>query len=156
MIPTTNNDSTTHNPVGRFMVAVGAVISNPNGEILLLKRSLKLDWHPGEWEILYGRIAQFEDPRTGLIRETKEEVGLDIAIGQPLTVWHIYRGHEQTAHNELVGITFIAETTDINVQISDEHDEYRWVMPEVALQLVKEEGIKRDITAYVAHYSRRT
>lgn len=150
MTTTTNNDSTTHNPVGRFMVAVGAVISNPDGKILLMKRSSKLDWHPGEWEILYGRIAQFEDPHAGLIRETKEEVGLDITVGQPLTVWHIYRGHEQTAYNELVGITFIAETTNINVQISDEHDEYRWIMPEEALQLVKVEGIKQDITAFIS------
>lgn len=146
---TVNNDSTTQNPVGRFMVAVGAVISNPGGQILLLKRSSKLDWQPGEWEIPYGRIAQFEDPQTGLIRETKEELGIEIQAGKPLTVWHIFRGHEQTAYNELVGITFTATTNETSISISDEHDEYRWVTPAEALDLVKIDGIKRDIQAYI-------
>ncbi len=150
---TVDNSNTSKNPVGRFMVAVGAVIVNSERKILLVKRSTKLDWQPGEWEILYGRIAQFEDPKAGLIRETKEELGIAINVGQPLTVWHIFRGHESTAHNELVGITFTASTTNLNITLSDEHEEYRWVTYEEAMQLVKVEGIKRDLTAYVSHQS---
>ena len=56
-----NNQSTKDNPVGRFMVAVGAIIQHrQTKKILLCQRSIDLDWHPGEWEIGYGRIAQFE------------------------------------------------------------------------------------------------
>ena len=94
-----DNANTQQNPVGRFMVAVGAVIVNPTGEILLIKRSKKLDWHPGEWEIMYGRIAQHEDPQTGLAREIAEELGIAVVAGTPLTCWHIYRGHEEIAEN---------------------------------------------------------
>ncbi len=144
-----NNDSTQGNPVGRFMVAAGAVIANSKGQILLTKRSAKLDWHPGEWEILYGRLAQFEDVQSGVIRETKEELGIDIQIGKPLTVWHIYRGHEQSAYNELIGITFAATTDATEIRLSDEHEEYGWFTPTEALARANIEGIKRDIEAYI-------
>ncbi len=146
-----DNSNTIQNPVGRFMVAVGAVITNPEGKILLIKRSQKLDWHPGEWEIMYGRIAQHEDPKDGLARELEEELGISVVVGRPLTCWHIYRGHEETAENELIGITYSATTTDTEVKLSDEHEECRWVTPNEALELIKVKGIERDIKAYIDH-----
>lgn len=144
-----DNDNNELNPVGRFMVAVGAVIVNPKGQILLIKRSQMLDWHPGEWEIMYGRIAQHEDAQMGLAREIKEELGIEVIAGKPLTCWHIYRGNEETAHNELIGITFLATTERVDIKLSEEHEEYRWVTPQQALDLIKVDGIKRDINAYI-------
>lgn len=144
-----DNNSSEHNPVGRFMVAVGAVVVNTKGQILLIKRSSKLDWHPGEWEIMYGRIAQHEDAQRGLAREVQEELGIEVVAGSPLTCWHIYRGHEESAHNELIGITFLATTEQLEIKLSEEHEEYRWVSPQEALDLIKVEGIKRDINAYI-------
>lgn len=144
-----DNSNTIKNPVGRFMVAVGAVIANGKGQILLIKRSHKLDWHPGEWEIMYGRLAQHEGTLDGLARELKEELGITVVVGRPLISWHIYRGHEETAENELIGITFVATTNDVEVKLSDEHEEYRWVSPEEALDLIKVDGIKRDINAFI-------
>ena len=144
-----DNTNSEHNPVGRFMVAVGAVITNPVGKILLIKRSQKLDWHPGEWEIMYGRIAQHESPQSGLVREVGEELGITITAGTPLTCWHIYRGHEETAENELIGITFLASTDQLDIKLSDEHEEYSWVTPTEALELIKVDGIKRDINAFI-------
>ena len=132
------------------MVAVGAVIANSEGKILLIKRSKKLDWHPGEWEIMYGRIAQHEDTKDGLTRELNEELGISIVVGRPLTCWHIYRGHEETAENELIGITFLATTDQLKIKLSDEHEEYRWVTPKEALDLIQVDGIKRDINAFIS------
>lgn len=151
MVKKVDNSNIAHNPVGRFMVAVGAVIANSEGKILLIKRSQKLDWHPGEWEIMYGRIAQHEDPQSGLAREIKEELGITVTAGSPLTCWHIYRGHEEIAENELIGITFRATTTETVVKLSDEHEEYRWVNTDEALKLIKVDGIKRDVQALVSH-----
>lgn len=49
-----NNHSTKANPVGRFMVAVGAIIKLKGTEkILLIRRAKMQDWQPNEWEILY-------------------------------------------------------------------------------------------------------
>lgn len=144
-----NNKDTRENPVGRFMVAVGAIIElNKTGKILILKRSQKLDWHAGEWEIHYGRMGQFEDVEKSLRRESREETGItDIEIIKPLTAWHIFRGREK-AENELIGITFHCRTNSEEVKISNEHSDFRWVKPAEALKLIKTEGIKRDVIAY--------
>lgn len=145
-----NNHSSEKNPVGRFMVAVGAVIEHEKtGKILILRRADSEDWQGGEWEIDYGRIDQFEDPEHGLRREVREETGLaDLTIGRVLSVWHIHRGEEKSAHNDLIGITFATTTRSNSVTLSHEHSEYRWVDPEEALALISVEGIRRDVKLY--------
>lgn len=146
-----SNISTKENPVGRFMVASGAVIELADtGKILVVQRSSSLDWHPDEWEILYGRIGQFEDTEEGLRREISEESGItDLEIIAVLTVWHIFRGTAETAENELIGITYHCKTVQTELKLSDEHRNYMWVTPEQALEMVKVSGIKRDILKYI-------
>lgn len=152
-----NNQSTATNPVGRFMVAAGAVIEHQQtGKILLVQRAATLDWHPNEWEVVYGRIDQHEDVETGLRRELREETGLvDLTVESLLTQWHIYRG-PQAAENELIGLTFHATTRQSVINVSDEHQAYRWVTPEEALQLVTIPGILRDVRAFQAKVNTRS
>ncbi len=146
-----NNRTSKENPVGRFMVASGAVIEQgSSGKILIIQRSADLDWHPNEWEILYGRIDQFEDTEAGLKREVHEEVGIsELELIEVLTVWHIFRGTEQTAENELIGVTYHCRTTQSEPKLSHEHQNYKWVSPTEALGIVKVDGIKRDIIKFM-------
>lgn len=150
MTPQPNNQSTTQNPVGRFMVATGAIIENEKtGKILIIQRNLDQDWQGGEWEICYGRIDQFEDTTAGLKRELKEELGLTkLEIKNVLTVWHIFRGPEK-AKNELIGITYHCTTAEENIALSHEHIAYQWTTPEAALKLIKVEGIRRDLLKFI-------
>ena len=149
-VPKVNNDSTAHNPVGRFMVAVGAVLElDTTGKILLVQRQPALDWRGGEWEIVYGRIAQFESPEVGLRREIKEEIGVeDLEIVKYLRVWHMFRGHEETAENELVGITYHCRTQTQHIELSEEHTNYQWVDLDEALKVVSIDGIKEDLQRF--------
>jgi len=149
MIQQPNNTSTSTNPVGRFMVAVGAVIEQSSTKkVLLLQRHATLDWHPGEWEVEYGRIDQFEDPEAGLHREIAEETGItDLTVGPILRVWHIYRG-PQTAENDLIGITYACQTRTQQVTLSAEHQAYKWVTVEEALQLIFQPKIRQDVELF--------
>lgn len=138
------------NKIGRFMVALGAVIEAPDREILILKRANNYDWQEGEWEIPYGRMHQFEEPLESLKREIKEETGItQLEIEKPFSVWHIFRGKEKTAEKELVGITFSAKVKNKKVVLSSEHSEYKWVKPKEALELIKVPGIKRDVEKFM-------
>jgi 8-oxo-dGTP diphosphatase len=150
-----NNQSTTKNPVGRFMVASGAVIElGTTGKILLIQRNSDLDWHPNEWEIMYGRIDQFEDTESGLKREVREEVDItDLEIVEVLTVWHIFRGSEEIAENELIGVSYHCRTNQSAPVLSDEHQAYKWLNPEQALKLIKVDGIRRDIEKFMERSS---
>lgn len=145
-----NNQSTSQNPVGRFMVAAGAVIELVGtDQILIVRRAPELDWQPNEWEITYGRIDQGESVEQGLRREVREELGItDLTLVQPMTCWHIYRG-PVAPENEVIGFTYFATTPSNTVSLSSEHSEFRWVKPEEALTTIKLEGIQRDIKKYL-------
>lgn len=145
-----NNQSTKTNPVGRFMVAAGAVITQKDtGKILINQRASTLDWRPNDWEIIYGRIDQHESLEDGLRREVKEEVGItDLEVQQILRAWHIYRGTEATAQNDLIGVTYWCETTTSEVTISSEHQAFRWVSVAEALDLITTEGIRLDLQEF--------
>lgn len=145
-----HNLATETNPVGHFMVAVGGMIElRDTGKILIIQRAADQDWRGGEWETQYGRIDQFEDTIMGLRREISEETGLtEIEIKDILTVWHMFRGSRK-AENEIIGVTYWVRSSAENVQLSFEHAQYRWVDPEEALELITEEGIRRDIQKFV-------
>lgn len=140
---------------GKFNIAVGAIIEDrADGAILLLKRSSQADFSPGIWEDITGRLHQFEHPEVGARREIKEECGLDVDIIKPLKIFHIFRG-EETADNELVGIIYWCQTDTSAVKLSSEHEEYKWLKPEEALELVEHPGVREDIGTFVQERSKR-
>ena len=60
-------------------VGVGAFTLNERGEVLLMRRSLNKSM-PGMWIIPGGKVDFGESLTAAVIRETKEEVGVDIVI----------------------------------------------------------------------------
>lgn len=58
---------------------VGAIIYNKKGEVLLTKRSIP---PIGKIDIPGGFLENGEDPINGLKREVREEIGVDISIGE--------------------------------------------------------------------------
>jgi len=69
-----------------------------------------------------GRLAFGEAPKTALMREINEEVGLKVEILRPLDVWHMIKGHYQ-----LVGINYLCIWKAGEVILSDEHEAYEWL-----------------------------
>ena len=133
-------------------MAVGAVIEYiPSGKILMLKRSPALDFDAGEWEPgISGRMKQCEELEDALRRETFEETGIrDIEILKPLTAHHLFRG-KSIAENELILIMYYCRTDSFEVQISEEHEEYRWATPEEGLELAgSHAGMRQDIETFI-------
>jgi len=71
-----------------------------------------------------------------------------LEICKVLTVWHIFRGKEKSANNELIGITFHCKVDTDEIKLSAEHSDYKFASPKEALNEVKQEGIRRDILAF--------
>lgn len=135
--------------IGRFLVAMGAIIENKNtGKILLLKRGIQKDFSPDIWEYPTGRLNQFEEPLNGLRREVFEETGLEVDIIKPINIFHFFRG-EQIAEKELVGIMYWCQASVEAVVVSEEHSDYQWVTVEEALKLVTKPSMQADIQAFI-------
>lgn len=133
---------------GRFQVAAGAVIERKDTkDVLLIHRSASQ--YAGDiWEIPIGRMEQFETFEAGLRREVLEETGItDLEIGRPISTFDFMRG-EHSAENEVRAVVFVARTSQTEVKLSHEHDGYRWLSIDEAIDLVEQPGIKRDLITF--------
>ncbi|MEV6523738.1 NUDIX hydrolase [Longispora sp. NPDC051575] len=63
------------------LLAAGALISDADGRVLLVKPTYKSGWDlPG------GYVDEGESPLEGCVREVREELGLDLPLRGPLVV----------------------------------------------------------------------
>jgi 8-oxo-dGTP diphosphatase len=75
-------------PRSRSRLVVAAVITSPEGRVLTARR------RPGShleglWEFPGGGVEDGETAEEALIRELREELGVEIEVGEPLTfAWH--------------------------------------------------------------------
>ncbi len=62
------------------MIQVVAAIIERHGRILIAQRK-PTDPHPLKWEFPGGKVEPGETPERGLIRELREELGIEAAVG---------------------------------------------------------------------------
>lgn len=132
---------------GRFLVVVAFLIERDH-HVLLLRRSMSKDHAPGEWEPGSGRVRQGEAPLAAVLREAKEETGLDVTVLGLLDTFHFYRG---PAREEAIGITFHCRATSGGgLMLSSEHVEAKWVPFEQLLDLDCSDWMRRAFAALLA------
>ena len=116
------------------IVATGGLIKNEKNEILLVKNPRK------GWEFPGGIVEQGETVPQGLIREIKEESGVDVEIINIIGIYSNtkkkkgYNGVEEIP--TIVNIDFICKYISGDLTKSDESSEVKWFSKEEALKIV--------------------
>lgn len=91
------------------------------GEVLLVRHT----YGPARWELPGGGVRRGEDPLSGLRRELREELGVDVASAATLGTWPGPGRH----HRHLTHV-FRAELGDRRLTVDPgEIDEVRWCDP---------------------------
>lgn len=107
-------------PVPHKEIVVAAI--RKNGRYLLGKRPAE-GLLGGLWEFPGGKVEPGEEHETALMREVREELGIEIAVGEPIArVQHAY-SHFKVTLNVYV-CTHISGAPHPNV-----HTELKWVSP---------------------------
>lgn len=106
----------------KFRVAVKSFIVE-NGKVLAIKRASDDVHKPNVWEIPGGRLEIGEDPREGVKRETKEEVGLDIDVLLPFSTKSFQRDDGQM----ITMIIFLCKPISNKIVLSEEHSDFEWI-----------------------------
>ncbi len=126
-----------------FRIAVKAFVVNDERKILLIKRRPNDVHKPGVWEIPGGRLELGEDPFLGVKRETKEEVGLEIEVLNPLKIHHFIRQDGQ----KITMIVFLCKAKTTSVKLSVEHTSFEWLDTKDAYERIVPE-FREEIVLY--------
>lgn len=112
-------------------VAQKAVVFNKEGKFLTIFRTQTAPSRPNTWDLPGGDLDFGEDPFESMIREIKEETGLDVKDVEPFDV----EAHINKEGNFWVTIAYKAKALSDEVVLSFEHNDFRWVAPEEFLKL---------------------
>ena len=107
-------------------IVLAGVVFNKEGKVLILQRNENEDIYPGMWELPSGKREFFESSHNTLVREIREEAGLDIEIIQPCSVFE-YKIEKPNEIRDSTQINFIVTSNTSEVRLSEEHQNYAWV-----------------------------
>lgn len=113
-----------------FSSGIHALVSK-NNKCLLIKRNDNDEHDPKHWDLPGGGIDFGEEPLDAIVRETKEETGIDITAGKILYVCGILCDDTWSIDIYIEGIYKSGE-----IILSEEHSSFIWVTKE-ELQIIK-------------------
>lgn len=119
-------------------VSQKAVIFNREGKFLTLHRTSTAPANPNKWDLPGGDLSFGENAIRGIIREIKEETGLEITSIHPFDV----ESHIDEKDEFWVTIAYKAKADSDKVMLSFEHDKYQWVSPKEFLKIESPDNLR--------------
>lgn len=132
------------------VLGVGAVIFN-NEEVVLVKRGKEPGY--GKWSIPGGAVELGETLKEGLLREIREETGLEVEIGGIVDVldWVSRDAYDRIKYH-FVLVDFWCECPTLELNPSSDVIDARWVqvsdVPNYDLPLAALEVIDKPFSSY--------
>lgn len=120
-----------HNEIAVFII-------NNNNQVLLQKRSANKRFNPNKWGLCAGHVDSGESLESAAIRETKEEIGLNIGVNE----LHQFKEREFTIRKENSHITYFyyvktnKKETDFTIQ-EEELSEVKWFYIDKVIEMIK-------------------
>lgn len=125
-----------------YHLTVLGVVARPDGKYLITKRVRDKAWAPGWWEVSGGAAQAGESSEEAVIREVREETGLDVSDAEGGYVFTYHRENPGKGDNYFVDVyRFVLDFDESDVKIQEEEaDGYKIASPE-EIRALAEEGI---------------
>lgn len=92
---------------------------------------------PSYWGFVKGLVEKEESEEETALRETKEEAGIKVKLlkGFKETIKYMYKFDGELINKE--AIFFIAQAEEDKVKISEEHEDFKWMDFQEAIELMR-------------------
>lgn len=121
----------TDKPFQKTYARIGqkAVVIRRDGKILILKRAGSDS--DAKWSLPGGALEKDEDPTDGIIREIKEETGLEVSSVIPFSL----RSYRNKEDDFVVIIGYKCNSGSEEVVLNEEHTDSKWLSSQEILDL---------------------
>ena len=130
------------------LVSAKTIIFRDDGKFLTLRRTETAPHHPLGWDFPGGIIDEGETIEDGVIREIKEEAGIEITDLNLLGL----TSRILDSGKLYIPVMYAANAKSENITLSYEHDQFRWVTSGEFLKLGAAKKLK-DAVEKLVHES---
>lgn len=110
-------------------------------KILLLKRNPDRHSSPNKWQPVSGFIAEREAAEDAVLREVKEETGLD---GKIVKAGKVFEVTDDWGRWGILAFLISVNSDKVKIDLK-EHSEYKWIKPKEITKFDCVAGIKEDL-----------
>jgi 8-oxo-dGTP diphosphatase len=111
-----------------ILVAVGAVVLDEKGRVLLVKhRPEREGYWQGKWICPGGRLELGEKIEEGIVREVREETNLEVRLTRPLIPFERIVESEGQTDLHVIYIDYLAERGQGDLKPGSDVGEARWI-----------------------------
>ena len=117
---------------GEYHLTVLGVVAREDGTFLITKRVMTKAWAPGWWEVSGGAAQAGEASYDAVLREVKEETGLDVSNAQGGYLFTYKRENPGEGDNYFVDVyRFVMDISDEDLKLqTEETDGYMFATKE--------------------------
>ncbi|MCU9612030.1 NUDIX domain-containing protein [Caldibacillus lycopersici] len=118
-----------------IVVLKGVIIHN--GKVLIVQRADHDETGAGTWETVGGKLEFGENLEAALIREIQEEANINVRVEKLLYATTFLTN----SMRQVVILTYLCTSNQSTIQLSSEHQNYKWANKEELLKKLPPEMI---------------
>lgn len=126
-----------------FFAVAGVVMFEK--KVLILRKSLNDRNYPGKWSFVAGFSKEFEPAEEGILREIKEETGLDAKI---IKKGKIIESIDEELQKHWIVLPFLCESDSDIINLCHENMEFKWIDPKEINNYDTVPGVINDLEVF--------
>jgi len=128
-----------------YFVVTGVVKHNDG--FLILKKSSDDRNYPNKWSFCSGYVKEFESGEDTVLREIKEETGLDAKIVKTGKIMEIIDKNNREHPKKWVVAMYLCEVEKTEVKLCHENQEFKWVTTQELKDYDFVPGLEKDLNS---------
>ena len=127
---------------GEYHLTVLGIVAHTDGRFLITKRVMTKAWAPGWWEVSCGACQAGEDSKDAVLREVREETGLDVSGWDGGYLFSYKRENPGEGDNYFVDIyRFCADFDEADIHLQEEETDGYMLATFEEVQALAAQGI---------------